>query len=106
MGERERAHLVVQPAHMRIHIPYRSNVSTRCSNRSSQRGEGGVGFLVCDCLMNGVEFITSVKYDESVWMKVRGERGRSALFVCCVYLPTDSSRDSYYNRLKEDVLGF
>ena len=41
--------------------------------------------------MNEVEFITSVKYDESVWMKVRGERGRSALFVCCVYLPTDSS---------------
>ena len=41
--------------------------------------------------MNEVEYITSVKYDESVWMKVRGERGRSALFVCCVYLPTDSS---------------
>ena len=48
-------------------------------------------FLVCECLVNEVEFITSVKYDESVWMKVRGERGRSALFVCCVYLPTDSS---------------
>ena len=60
--------------------------------------------------MNEVEFITSVKYDESVWMKVRGERGRSALFVCCVYLPTDSSSvavvDSCYDRLKEDVLGF
>ena len=34
----------------------------------------------------------------------------SALFVCCVYLPTDSSSvavvDSCYDRLKEDVLGF
>ena len=58
------------------------------SNQNSQRGEGGVGFLVRDCLVNEVEFITSVKYDESVWMKVRGERGRSPLFVCCVYLPT------------------
>ena len=80
------------------------------SNQNSQRGEGGVGFLVRDCLVNEVEFITSVKYDESVWMKVRGERGRSALFVCCVYLPTDSSSvavvDSCYDRLKEDVLGF
>ena len=60
--------------------------------------------------MNEVEFITSVKYNESVWMKVRGERGRSALFVCCVYLPTDSSSvavvGSCYGRLKEDVLGF
>ena len=31
-------------------------------------------------------------------------------YVCCVYLPTDSSSvavlDSCYNRLKEDVLGF
>ena len=24
-------------------------------------------------------------------MKVRGERGRSALFVACVYMPTDNS---------------
>ena len=36
--------------------------------------------------------------------------GRAALFVCCVYLPTDSSSvavvDSCYDRLKEDVLGF
>ena len=51
-----------------------------------------------------------MKYDESVWMKVCGERGRSALFECCVYLPTDSSSvavvDSCNNRLKEDVLGF
>ena len=35
------------------------------------REEGGVGFLVCECLVNEVEFINTVKYEESVWMKVR-----------------------------------
>ena len=39
----------------------------------SQRGEGGVGFLVCDCLVNEVEFVGEVKYAENVWMKVRDE---------------------------------
>ena len=43
-------------------------------------------------------------------MKVRGGRGRSALFVDCGYIPIDSTSvavvDSCYNRLKEDVLGF
>ena len=37
--------------------------------------------------MNEVEFITSVKYDESVRMKVRGERGSwptSINFGCIV----------------------
>ena len=42
-------------------------------------------------------------------MKVRGGRGRSALFVGCAYMPTDSTSvavvDSCYNGLKEDVLG-
>ena len=33
------------------------------------RGEGGVGFLVCECLVE-VEFISKVCYEESLWMKV------------------------------------
>ena len=52
------------------------------SNQNSPRGEGGVGSLVCECLVNEVEFINSVKYEESefinsekyeesVWMKAR-----------------------------------
>ena len=41
--------------------------------QNSQRGEGGVGFLVHDCLVNEVEFVSEMKYAESVWMKVRGE---------------------------------
>ena len=78
--------------------------------RTSQNSQRVVDFLVCDCLVNEVEYISSVKYAESVWMKVRGGRGRSALFVVCVYMPTDSSSvavvDSCYDRLKEDVLDF
>ena len=79
------------------------------NNQTSQRGEGGVGFLVRECLVSEVEFITSVRYEESVWMKVRGERGRSALYIGCVYMPTDSTSvavvESCYGRLK-DVLSF
>ena len=80
------------------------------NKQTSQRGEGGVGSLVRECLVSEVEFITSVRYEESVWMKVRGEMGRSALYIGCVYMPTDSTSvaavESCYGRLKEDVLSF
>ena len=80
------------------------------SVQNSQRGEGGVGFLVRECLIDEVECITSVHYEESMWMKIRGQRGREALFVGCVYMPTESSSvsvlDSCYELLKEDVLSF
>ena len=43
-------------------------------------------------------------------MKVRGGRGKSALYVGCMYMPTDSTSvaavDAGYVRLKEDVLSF
>ena len=43
-------------------------------------------------------------------MKVRGGRGREALYICCVYMPVDSSSvtviEGCYERLKEDVLRF
>ena len=51
-----------------------------------------------------------MEYEESVWMKVRGGRGRSALYVGCVYMPTENTSvaavDASYVRLKEDVLTF
>ena len=79
-------------------------------SQNSQRGEGGVGFLVRECLVDEVEFIANVCYEESVWMKVRGGRGRSALYIGCVYMPIDSTSaigiDGCYERLKEDVLNF
>ena len=76
--------------------------------QNSPRGDGGVVFLVRECLVNEVEFINTVMYEESVWMKIRSERGREALYLGCVYMPTDSTSisvmDSCYERLKEDVL--
>ena len=50
------------------------------TSQRSQRGEGGVGFLLRECLVSEVEFITTV---ESVSMKVRG---RLALYIGCVYI--------------------
>jgi len=55
-----------------------------------------------------------VKYAESVWMKVRGERGRSALYIGCMCIHAYLwSRYSHYwcliaiyNLRKEDVLTF
>ena len=79
------------------------------NNQKSLRGEGGVGFLVRECQVEFIE-LSQVKYEESVWMKVRGGRGREALYIGCVYIPTDSNSvsvmDSVYEQLKEDVLSF
>ena len=55
------------------------------SNQNSQRGEGGVGFLVRDCLVNEVEFITSVKYDECVDEGAWGEGKVSLVCMLCVF---------------------
>ena len=64
--------------------------------------------MVRECLVDEVEFVSKVRYEESVWMKVRGGRGREALYVCCIYMPTDSAcasviEDSYI-KLKEMCL--
>ena len=47
-------------------------------------------------------FINCVKYEEcAVHMKMHSEKGREALYIGCVYMPTDSSSisvvDSCYN---------
>ena len=56
------------------------------------REEEDLRFLVCDYnLVNRVAFVGEVKYAESVWTIGRGERGRSALYSGCVYIPTDGS---------------
>ena len=43
-------------------------------------------------------------------MKVHGERGREALYIGCVYMPTDSNSvsvmDSVYEQFKKDMLSF
>ena len=45
-------------------------VSLVLYSQRSQRGEGGVGFLVREYLVSEVEFITAVVHEGSVWMKV------------------------------------
>ena len=50
-----------------------------------------------------------MNYEESMWIKVKGERGWNTLYLGCVYIPTDSENvsiiESSYSALKEDVLG-
>ena len=57
-----------------------------------------------------MEFTRDVRYEESVWMKVRGGRGKEVLYLCCVYMPTEGSAaaviEDSYERLKEDVLEY
>ena len=38
-----------------------------------------------------MEFISQVKYDETLWLTLLGERGHATLFVGCVYMPTASA---------------
>ena len=71
------------------------------NNQKSLRGEGGVGFLVRECLVDEVEFISQVRYEESVWMKVRGGR---ALYIGCVYMPTDSNSVVFMSSLRKMCL--
>ena len=61
-----------------------------------------------ECLASGVEIIKEVNYEESMWIKVKRERGRNILCLDCVNMPTDSKNvsviESSYSALKEDVL--
>ena len=61
-------------------------------------------------MIDEVECITNVNYEESIWLRIRGQRGREALFLGCVYMPTESSSvsvlNSCYELLKEDMLNF
>ena len=63
--------------------------------RISRRGEGGVGFLVRECIAEEVEMLG---------MRRVGGRGKEALYLCCVYMPTEGSAADV--RLKEDVLEY
>ena len=67
-----------------------------------------MGFLAKECFASGVELIEDVNYEESMWIKVKGERGRNTLFLGGVYRPIDCENvfviESSYSALKEDVL--
>ena len=78
--------------------------------QNSKRREGGVGFLIRECLLAEVEFITNINLEKSAWIKVRGSRGKESLYIGCAYMPTTtasvSTMDACYENLKEDVLIF
>ena len=46
----------------------------------------GVSLLSRECLVNDVEFINSVDYEEIMWMRVSSERGREALYIGCLLI--------------------
>ena len=51
--------------------------------QNSPRGEGGV--VVRECLVNEVQFINTVKYEENVWMKIRRRGEGKHCTQVCVY---------------------
>ena len=63
----------------RIEVEHYNWFGNPRNNQTSQRGEGGVGFLVNKCLVEEVEHISNIKYEESLWIKIKGQKGREAL---------------------------
>ena len=60
--------------HVNFVLRKRNEVESPAKKDSQRsREEGRCRFLVRDCLVNDIEFITSVKYEESVWMEEGGE---------------------------------
>ena len=51
-------------------------------DQNSRRGEGGVGFLVRECIAEDVEFIRDVRYKESVYEV--GEGKKLCTYVVCI----------------------
>ena len=78
--------------------------------QNSKRGEGGVRFLIRECWLAEVEFLTNLNLEGSAWIKVRGGRGKESLYIGCIYMPTTTARistmDAWYENLMEDFLIF
>ena len=74
-----------------------------------KRGEGGVGFLISEPLLDDVTIIKNVKCTETIWLRIR-IRKRVDLYIGCVYLPTQGNVKRIcadrFNLLEEDVCMF
>ena len=57
---------------------------------SKNRGAGGVGFLVENYFCDIIEVIKDTKFDESMCIRVPGERGAKDFFVRNIYMPPES----------------
>ena len=55
-----------------------------------KRGEGGVGFLVSEPLLDDVTIMEGVGCNETFWLRVGIVEG-SDLYIGCVYLPTQGN---------------
>ena len=47
-----------------------------------------------------IRFITTIAYEESLWIKVWGEGEWLALYIGCVYMPTDSTSVAVLDTLR------
>ena len=50
---------------------------TRIGHNSKNRGAGGVGFLVKECLCDIIEGIKDTEFDESIWIRYKGSAERN-----------------------------
>ena len=48
--------------------------------------------MVKEYLCEIVEIIDGTKFDESIWVRVPGERGKRDIFVGSIYMPPESKR--------------
>ena len=65
----------------------------RKGQNSKNRGAVGVGFLliVKEYLGDIIQEIKDIKFDESIWTKVPGERGAKHYFLGNIYMPPEST---------------
>ena len=74
-----------------------------------KRGEGGVGFLVSELLMEDVTIIKNVKCNETIWLRIKIVSGVD-LYIGCVYMPTQGNIKHLctdrFNLLEEDICMF
>ena len=55
------------------------------TSQRSQRGEGGVGFLVRECLVSEVEFMTAVVHEECVDESARRKGKVGPVYRMCIH---------------------
>ena len=77
--------------------------------RLGVRLHGGVGFYIHQNLMNHIEIINDHHFQESMWIKVKGDKKTQPLFIATIYMPTKqnplSERTESYKLLLEDYIG-
>ena len=64
-------------------------------------GAGGGGFLVKEYPCGTIEVIKDTKFDESIWVKIPGERGAKYYLVGNIYMPPRV--EEYDKRYTEEV---